>query len=245
MSGVDKNVKDMNMLVDVVYEDENIIVADKPRNMRVCDEDEDGGPSLIGVLSRQLSTRGAMLYPCHRLDAATSGLVLAAKSEAIQQAAFAEFRKTTDNAVKGILADEGIIKTYNCMAARCPHPTEGILRHYLLKDDRTGSVRALGSPARDARLAVTRYSVLRAEKPAIVEARLYTGRTHQIRVQLAQIRCPILGDDKYGDRTANRFYGIRKLQLFAVKMEFRTSGPLAYLNGLVVEAPPRWAKVKA
>jgi len=224
--------------VKIVYEDNNIIIADKPRNMSVTDDDI--RPSLIGILSTE---SGITLYPCHRIDAMTSGLVLAAKSKEIQQAAFEEFRKPTEAAVSGRLSDEGIIKTYNCMVTDTPRQLEGILRHYLLKDEKNQRVYAYDHQKSGTKIAVMKYKVIQAGHPAVIETRLHTGRTHQIRAQLSHIGCPILGDDKYGDRSANKQFGIRKLQLSAVKMEFQTRGSLEYLKGLVVEIPPSWSSL--
>ncbi|MDR2504941.1 MAG: RluA family pseudouridine synthase [Oscillospiraceae bacterium] len=218
----------------IVYEDQNIIIADKPQGMCV---ENDARPTLVGVLSAE---RNIPVYPCHRIDATTGGLVLLAKTEAIQQAAFEEFRLSTHSTVTGENSRSGIIKAYRCALARCPQKQSGTLRHYLLKDDRAGTVRAYDYAKGGARLAVTEYRILKSGVAPIAEAVLHTGRTHQIRAQFAKIGCPILGDDKYGDRAINKSLHVRKLQLFAVKMEFRTGGVLAYLNGRVFTAQAKW-----
>jgi 23S rRNA-/tRNA-specific pseudouridylate synthase len=222
-------------MLKIVYEDDNIIIADKPQGMCV---ENDARPTLVGVLSAE---RGTAVFPCHRIDAMTGGLVLLAKTEMMQLAAFDEFRKATDKTVSGENSSDGIIKTYQCALANEPRNASGTLRNYLLKDSKTGVVRVYDYARAGARLAVTDYDVIRRGRPAVAEAVLHTGRTHQIRAQFAGIGCPILGDDKYGDREINKSLRVRKLQLFSVKMEFRTGGALGYLNGSVFSAQAKWA----
>ena len=100
-----------------------------------------------------------------------------------------------------------------------PEPAEKTLRAWLLKDAQAAHVRVLDAPQKGALPIETRYRVLSEEGGlSRLEVDIPTGRTHQIRAQLAHIGHPILGDDKYGDRALNRKYGVRAQRLWAVRL---------------------------
>ena len=174
----------------VLYEDGQILALEKPQGLPV-DADADG----IG--EDTLLTRARALYPaamlCHRLDAGTGGVVLLA---------------LTDDAYASLtdaFKSRRIEKTYRCLVVGCPEKSEGELVHYLRKDADAALVQAARANQPGAMRAALKYRVVeRRGEITYVEIDLGTGRTHQIRAQMALIGCPVVGDDKYGNRTANK-----------------------------------------
>ena len=150
---------------------------------------------------------GAPVFACHRLDAQTGGLLLLAKSEPAREEAVAAF------------AAHQVRKVYHCLVRGAPQPAEKTLRAWLEKDAQAARVRIWDSPRGGALPIETRYRTLAREgELSRLEVEIPTGRTHQIRAQLAHIGHPILGDDKYGDRALNRRFGVRAQQLWAVRL---------------------------
>jgi 23S rRNA pseudouridine1911/1915/1917 synthase len=184
--------------LDIVYEDDDLIVVDKPAGMVVHPAPGNSGGTLVNALiahcGTSLSGIGSERRPgiVHRLDKDTSGLIVAAKNDATHQALSADF------------AARRIERRYLAVVWGRPTPNEGeiegaIGRHPVDRK-RMALVKRGGKPA------LTRYKVLEALGPGatLIECRLATGRTHQIRVHLAAIGHPLLGDPVYGRETAAR-----------------------------------------
>ena len=174
----------------VLYDDGSVLALDKPQGLPV-DADADG----IG--EDTLILRARARYPearlCHRLDAGTGGVTLLALTDDVYQ--------TLTDAFK----NHQIEKTYRCLVAGRPEKPEGILVHYLVKDAVTARVRTARADQPGAVRASLEYRVIQdLGETTLVEIDLGTGRTHQIRVQMAAIGCPVVGDDKYGDRAVNK-----------------------------------------
>ena len=158
-------------------------------------------------LLSELSAVSSPLYPVHRLDANTVGLVALAKTEAAEEALLDAFARH----------DTG--KVYEAILVGAPEKREGTLVHYGLKDEAKAFMRLVpeGTPGAlkmelSYRIAETRGGLSKAE------IQLVTGRTHQIRVQMAALGCPVLGDDKYGDREANRRYRQKRQLLLSKRL---------------------------
>lgn len=209
----------------IVYEDDNIILVVKPQGMPV-EADKHGGASLMGALPASHRP----VYACHRLDVQTGGLTLLAKNTPARDCALEAFARATESGVK-YKRHEGITKIYHCQTVGTPAPPAGEMAGYLLKDAAKARVAVLDKPVPGARLARTLYRTLSAGDIAVVECEPLTGRTHQIRAQLARAGCPVLGDDKYGDRPANKLHGVRVQRLWSVGVKFMAGGALGYLDG--------------
>lgn len=213
---------------EVIFSDDRLIVAVKPQGLPVdVDQDGVGADTLLTRLQRRWP--GARL--CHRLDAATGGIVLAAADEAVWQQAFEAFR------------NHGVQKQYHALAFGRFERPEGTLKAWLLKDARRATVRVLHRAAAGARPITTNYRVGEAAAPGLYHVTLepVTGRTHQLRAHMADFGHPLLGDDRYGDRAANRRFSIGKLCLWHERLTVPADSPLIDYRGRAFESPaPEW-----
>ena len=177
-----------------VYFDDDLLVVDKY-----------AGAEVEGELLGELSALFDPLYPVHRLDANTEGLVVFARTEAMRERLLdAFYRHETE-------------KIYHAVTVGCPK--DGIVVHYAKKDVADAFMQLCRKDDPEALRMESEVRVLdRRGGLALVEVRLLTGRTHQIRVQLAALGTPVLGDDKYGDREANKRYKKRRQQLLAKRL---------------------------
>jgi 23S rRNA pseudouridine1911/1915/1917 synthase len=192
--------------LDVVYEDSDVIVVDKPAGMVVHPAPGAWSGTLVNALiahcGESLSGIGGVARPgiVHRIDKDTSGLLVAAKNDRGHLALSRAF------------AAHDIERVYDAIAVGAPRPGVGAIDAPIvrLSADRKRMAVARDLDVRpDARHAVTHYRLVeaygrsRATLPgdalaSLLECRLETGRTHQIRVHLAHIGCPLLGDPVYG-----------------------------------------------
>jgi len=204
---------------EVLFCDDKLIVAVKPRGLPVdADRDGIGADTLLTRLQRRWP--GAAL--CHRLDAATGGIVLAAADGAVLEQALNAFRDHT-----------GLKKEYRALALNRFERPEGTLDAWLVKDARRGQVRVLHRDAPGARPIRTRYRVVREREAGLYEVLLepVTGRTHQLRAHMADFGHPLLGDDRYGDRAANRRAPVPGLCLWHERLTVTGDSPLAGYRG--------------
>ena len=134
-----------------------------------------------------------------------------------------------------IIRDREIEKSYLCVVCGRPKPAVGRLEGYLFKDAVKNQVYVTKKPQPGAKTAVTEYRTLQSRRGlSLVECRLLTGRTHQIRAQMAAAGCPLLGDGKYGRERINRTYGETGQMLYSYKLTFTLptdAGRLEYLRG--------------
>ncbi len=209
---------------DIAYEDARVLIAIKPQGIASQQADDPKGqPGLLELLQAREDERGgATLRLCHRLDHHTGGLLLVAKDDAAEAALRAAFH------------DHRIEKTYMCRVWGTPEPREATLRAYLRKDADAARAVVRDAPFAGALAITTRYRVVTPGEGSLLEVGLVTGRTHQIRAHLAHIGHPIVGDDKYGDRAANKRLGVVRQQLWATRLTLRLDGELAALDGLTV-----------
>ncbi len=226
---------------DIIYEDENILIANKKSGLAVHADESGGCDTLIDRIRHYLYNKGEYdpdgelsFAPalCNRIDRNTTGLVICAKN--------AESLRILDQKIK----DREVKKSYLCVCLGIPTPREGTITTYLEKDEKTKTVRVVKQKTPRSRTAVTKYKVLaQSGELALCEVQLVTGRTHQIRVHMAHIGCPLLGDGKYGRNEANRKYGVKTQALQSHRLVFDLhgdSGILEYLNGREFCAPKPW-----
>lgn len=213
--------------IDVIYEDENIMLIDKRPGMRVHPDEEEKVDTLVthvqAYLYRKGEYSGEGFAPalCNRIDRFTGGIVIAAKnSEALH---------IMDMKVR----NREVEKYYLCACAGRLAPEKGTLRGYLVKEGKR--MRAIKSAKPGAQFAETGYRVLSsAEGASLVECKLVTGRTHQIRVQFAAAGHPLIGDTQYGDPAINARFKANFQQLYSYRVEFAfktDAGILSYLDG--------------
>ncbi len=196
--------------VRIVYDDADVVVADKPAGMLTIATASERVRTLYHVLyERERRTRrGGRVFVVHRLDRDASGLVAAAKHEGAKRALQAQF------------ADHSAGRRYVAVVAGTYPSDEDVLRSYLA-ENRALNVYVTPDP-RLGKLAVTRVRVLRRGCGAtLLEIALDTGRKHQIRVHLAHAGYPILGDRRYGD---GRPGPGRRLALHAAALELTHPG---------------------
>ena len=230
--------------VDVVYEDENILLVNKRPGMLCHSAGEWTWDTLIAHIQAYLRAKGEWdptaensFAPalCNRIDRNTGGIVIAAKT--------AEALRIMDEKVRA----REMEKTYLCAVLGTPKPSAGRLEGYLFKDAKKNQVYVYDSPRTGAKTAVTEYKTLgNADGLSLLECRLITGRTHQIRAQLSHAGWPLLGDGKYGRERDNRTYGEKGQALCSWKLRFAFSAPagaLEYLNGREFRtAPPEFVR---
>ncbi|NCB30416.1 MAG: RluA family pseudouridine synthase [Clostridia bacterium] len=210
----------------LVYADANILCVDKPVGLPTAEAD--GGSD---TLEGRLTALYGPVYPLHRLDVHTTGLVLFARTEGARDALLPAFRKRQ------------VHKAYRCVVQGIPAPTDADYTAYLYKDPQKAKVTVYDAPRPDAMEIRTAYRTLASKQgAALLVVDLHTGRTHQIRAHLAHLGHPILGDDKYGDRDWNRAQKVSLPRLAAVSLSFSLppESPLHYLNSLRFQADPPW-----
>ncbi len=218
--------------VNIVYEDENILIADKPAGLIVHEDAEEKYDTLINRICRLLYERGEYdperensFVPalCNRIDRGTCGMVIAAKN--------AEALRILNEKIRLRELD----KRYLCIIVGHIRPEKGRLSGYLTKDSENNQVTVSQVRRAGAKTAITEYRVLRRlGEYDLVEAKLITGRTHQIRAQLAQTGHPLLGDTKYGRSDPRIRLRTQALCSYRLRFSFRkgeTPGLLDYLDG--------------
>ena len=177
--------------LDVLFEDNHLLVVNKPAMLPTMGVAE-SRPSLLKVAKEYVRIKfdkpgNVYLGIVSRLDAPVSGVVLLARTSKAANRLTEAFR------------NREVKKLYWAAVSGTPDPMQGTLEHFLRKDERHRKVHVTNSGAADAQLARLSY-VVRTERSdtSLVEVHLETGRKHQIRVQLAKLGHPILGDRKYG-----------------------------------------------
>lgn len=196
----------------IVYEDDDIVVVDKPVGVAAHPAVSWEGPTVLGALAAagvRIATSGAAEREgiVHRLDVGTSGLMVVAKSER----AYSELKR--------MFHDREVDKTYHALVQGHPDPLSGTIDAPIGRHPRSDWKFAVTA---DGRHSVTHYETLEAFPAAsLLEINLETGRTHQIRVHMAAQRHPCVGDALYGaDPTLSARLGLTRQWLHAHKLAF-------------------------
>ncbi len=230
--------------LNVIYEDANILLLDKKQGVLCHPDDKEYVDTLIGRVKRYLYEKGEYkpdeensFVPSlvNRIDRNTGGIVIAAKN--------AEALRILNEKMK----NRELHKYYLCVVVGTPKNKSDTLTGYLVKDEKTNTVKVLKAPCEGAKTAKTKYRVIDSvDGLSLVEVELLTGRTHQIRAHMASIGCPLLGDGKYGNnRTNKKFGGYKKQLLYSYRLEFdfqSDAGSLDYLDKKSFEVRDVWFK---
>ena len=209
-----------NVSLPTIYEDDNILVIDKPTNIEVVGEN-----SVTSILEKKHS----YIKPCHRLDRNTTGLVLFAKNE------------ETLNILLDKFKNHEIEKHYRATIYGIPKVKKAKLEAFLFKDSKKSLVYISDKPKKGYQKIITSYEVIKEDKKqniSVLDVKLETGRTHQIRAHLAYIGFPIIGDGKYGKNEINKKFNKKTQLLESYSLKFNFSSPssiLSYLNGKTIE----------
>ena len=219
--------------LNIVYEDENILLADKKPGVLCHSAGKWDYNTLIANIQAYAYQKGEWrpreehsFAPalCNRIDRNTGGIVIAAKN--------AEALRILNDKIR----DREIDKKYLCIVHGRPKPAEGRLEGYIFKDAKKNQVYVKDRPEPGAKTAVTDYKLIKSTGGlSLVECTLHTGRTHQIRAQMSHAGWPLLGDGKYGSERKNKSFGETEGQaLYSYKLRFdfpTDAGILNYLKG--------------
>lgn len=203
----------------VIFEDENVIVLDKG-----CDIEVQGKDSLESAIPGSIAV--------HRLDRNTTGVMIMAKNEEAAEA------------LKQAFKDKTVQKTYVCEVFGRPNFNGEVQKAYLVKDANRSEVKIYPNFVQKSVLIETKFKTVKVgEQTSLVTAELLTGRTHQIRAQLAYLGFPIIGDGKYGKNEINRKFKekYQKLHCFSLKIK-KINKKFEYLQNKEFISKPEWAK---
>lgn len=225
--------------LDIVYEDENIMLIDKPQGLLVHPDKEYHFDSLIARVKHYLYDKGEYnpkaensFSPAtvNRIDRNTGGIVIAAKNS--------ESLKTLNLLMK----ERKIEKYYLCLCEGIFKQKEGLVQSGLRKNEKSNTVTKVKIGAEDSKESATKYKVIDEKNGySLVECQLLTGRTHQIRVHMASLKHPLAGDTKYGGK-AFKIHGNVGQALYSYKLKFTGCEGTAveYINGKEFEVKNIW-----
>ncbi len=202
-------------VLNVFYEDDNIIVFIKPKKIEVVD----GEYNICDLYYKQTNKK---IFAVHRLDRNTEGLVMFAKSSFVLDKMIQQFKKNN-------------VKKYYLAVVTGEPKQEETLIDYLVKFD--NYVKIYKNNEKNAQKIVTKYNLIKKyEDISLLNVEIENGKMHQIRAHLAFYELPILGDEKYGDSKINKLHKQKSQCLLAYKIQFKIDDDnLSYLNKIKFE----------
>lgn len=214
--------------VEIIYQDSNFVVVNKPYGIEVVDENK-REKDLTQQVSLQTQTN---VFPCHRLDVNTEGVIIFAKTQKAYDIITQAFK------------NHKVTKIYNAWVQGKMEKKQDTLKAYLVKDEKSARVFVYDKSSTNAKEIITKYRVLKEfASTSLLEITLETGRTHQIRAHLSHIGHPVVGDDKYGNRELNKKFNLKKQCLTSVLLKFDfANSELNYLNDKEFCVQPTWLK---
>ena len=207
--------------LDVLFEDTTLLVVNKPHQLLSVATDRLEGDTLHSrcVEYLQWSDEKAWCYIVHRLDKATSGIMVMAKSKQAKNDLQEQFQERT------------VHRTYRAVVEGCPNPVSGTIQSWLIEDKHL-NIKAVNKNHPKGKEAISHYHVLESnDKTSLVEVSIETGRRHQIRMAMQHLGTPVVGDERHGAVTNPH----NRIMLHASALEFlhpETDDPVRF------EAPP-------
>ena len=199
--------------VEIIYEDDNLFVVNKPSGISVISDDWQEFNTLTNRIKHYYhknNIEGNIPQLCHRIDTGTSGIVVLAKNDEVLEFMFDMFR------------DKQLKKKYICAVKNNPKIRDGVYKAYLTKNSQRGFVtvsdKPLNNASQDIETGITTLDSYDDYK--LMDINLFTGRTHQIRAHMAYVNMPVLGDSKYGDNNLNRKLKLKYQLLCSYYMKF-------------------------
>lgn len=209
----------------IVYQDHLVAIINKPSG--ISSDSENPDEYTVETWAHEYFDKpNQQPNICHRLDNQTTGLLLISLDNKAYEAILALFR------------ERKIWKEYTSLVVGTPQPERAVCKAYLSKAPSEGRVKISLTPKKDTQAIVTEYYVIEPGDVARVKVILHTGRTHQIRAHMSFLGFPVLGDDVYGNRTANRIYKARKLHLCATALCIDGDATLGAINGKLFQIQP-------
>ena len=214
--------------INYVYEDDNILVAYKPKG--VVSNHEKGPKNLNNIYfdEQVKKEKGEEIKILNRLDTNTEGLVIFSKNRNSYDELFNAFK------------EKKITKEYIAIVNGKFDKTHDVLSHYIKKDSKACSSKVYAKEINNSKTCITEYDVIKYVRKlnlSVLKLVLHTGRTHQIRAHMKYIHHELLGDSKYGINEINNKYNVHSQVLYAVKYSFNFNEDsfLSYLNEKVID----------
>ena len=216
--------------LNIIYEDNHIIVVLKPQNI-LSQGDETGDKSLYDLVKEYIKekynkTGNVYLGLIHRLYRPTGGIMVFAKTS------------KAANRLSLQLKNKEFSKKYFAVVIGMPKYKSSRLEHFLRKDEKENKVTVCPRSVEGAKQAILEYNTIKYNKGlSLLDVKILTGRSHQIRVQLSQIGNPLFGDQKYGVLTPQKV----NLALWAYELKFihpttKKEMVLIVLHGMFLKA---------
>lgn len=219
----------------VIYEDENILLVNKPSSLNVHSDDPSDTNDLITHIKAYLFNNGEYdpsqeqsFAPalCNRIDRNTSGIVIAAKNaEALRE-------------MNDVIKNRYLTKKYLCAVHGIPREKEKTIKGFLIKNSKNNTVNVYDTFRKGSKEIITKYKVLKSTSDiSLLEVTLITGRTHQIRAHMASIGHPLVGDGKYGVNRNDKKIGYKYQALSSYYLRFDCDGFFSYLKNKEFTVP--------